>query len=261
MRPTRFLSLATVAALLLAGCTASPQTEEAASSPSPEPTVTSAEPTPHVYNRHLTWEEAMGDGPTLDPAEDERRHYRPANAEGPAQKVPRPQIPEGMHEDTEEGLIKFIFYWISLADYGMETGDFNELYSLSGTMMVEEYSHFALTAKHYREGGWVEGGHYSVYLMDYFEDFYGDGTRVYGTLIEQQNELWHGKGDAELIDNTAGTFTPTFFKAKFIDGKWVMEDVQEKHGTTYFLEGQRLGITGTAVGAHALHRARDSFAN
>lgn len=259
MRPTRFLPLATITALLLAGCGAQPQADEATPAASPEPSVTSAEPTPHVYRRHLTWEELEAGEPSIEAAEDERRQYRPPSDESPAQNVPRPQMPQGMNEDTEEGLIKFIYYWISLAEYGTETGDFTELYSLSGDLMVEEYSRFATTARHYREGGWVDGGLYFVYLLDYFEDFYGDGTRVFGTLTSRSNERWYGGDDVEFVDNTAWTYTPTFFLAKFVDGRWVMEDIQEKREEVLFLEGQSLGVSSTGVAAYAVDTARDSF--
>ena len=49
--------------------------------------------------------------------------YKPASAEGPAETVPLPVMPEEAKAESKEGLIAFARHWYELANYGYETGD------------------------------------------------------------------------------------------------------------------------------------------
>ena len=53
--------------------------------------------------------------------------YVPATAEKKAQNVPKPVVPEKMHEATIEGMYEFLCYWVASFNYMFMTGDFEPL--------------------------------------------------------------------------------------------------------------------------------------
>ncbi|WP_354178499.1 DUF6318 family protein [Arthrobacter sp. UYP6] len=59
--------------------------------------------------------------------------YKPATAEGPAENVPLPVMPELAKEKSKEGLEAFAEYWYSLINYGYETGDPEPLREITGS--------------------------------------------------------------------------------------------------------------------------------
>ena len=52
--------------------------------------------------------------------------YRPADKYGPAQNVPKPNVPEdGYNEKSLEGMRKTMDAWILWGNYGTQTGDYS----------------------------------------------------------------------------------------------------------------------------------------
>ena len=84
----------------------------------------SATPTPTV-----------GTAPSVAP-------YNPATAEGPAENVPLPVMPELAKQESKEGLEAFAEYWYMLANYGYETGDLGPIREISGEECLSCNSYF-----------------------------------------------------------------------------------------------------------------------
>ena len=88
--------------------------------------------------------------------------YVPASADGPAQNVPKPQMPEAMKEETEEGAKAAVAYWWDTLYYLQQTGDAEPMLEVSS----EDCNYCQRYAKGlenvYAEGHWHSGSKPSV---------------------------------------------------------------------------------------------------
>src|SRR5918992_1141024 len=60
--------------------------------------------------------------PSATPTPTPTASYKPADANGRAQNVPLPELPEAAKAETKEGLEAFAKYWYALLNFGFETG-------------------------------------------------------------------------------------------------------------------------------------------
>ena len=85
--------------------------------------------------------------------------YRPADKYGPAQNVPKPNVPEdGYNEKSLEGMRKTMDAWILWANYGTETGDFTKARQFMSPSYENELKAYEDIEDLYASGGWVIGG-------------------------------------------------------------------------------------------------------
>lgn len=94
--------------------------------------------------------------------------YRPADKYGPAQNVPKPNVPEdGYNEKSVEGLHKIFDAWVQWGNYGIQTGDYAKAREFISPNFSSELEAYESVEKLYRRGGWV---------IDGIEKFTADGS-------------------------------------------------------------------------------------
>lgn len=88
--------------------------------------------------------------------------YVPASAEGPAQNVPKPVMPEEMKEETHEGAKAAVQYWWDTAYYLRLTGDAEPMGVVSHEScgFCKSYANALVTT--YEDGGWMTGAKVTV---------------------------------------------------------------------------------------------------
>ncbi|MBB5849500.1 hypothetical protein HDA33_002064 [Micrococcus endophyticus] len=83
--------------------------------------------------------------------------YVPASAEGPAQNVPKPEMPAVMKEETQEGAEAAVEYWWAALDYMDQTGDSTVFDTVSATdCQFCAYRSNSMNG-FYETGGWSTG--------------------------------------------------------------------------------------------------------
>lgn len=164
-RPAQAASLAAALALALTACgggdpaptetttTAPVSSTQAADTPTATATAGASPSTPDGGTAPSSGS-GSGSGPASATASGP---YVPASAEGPAQNVPKPVMPEVMKEETQEGAEAAVKYFWETVYYAEQTGDTAPIDSLSS-----EYCEFCeLSASNlssiYRNGGWYTG--------------------------------------------------------------------------------------------------------
>ena len=88
--------------------------------------------------------------------------YKPATAEGPAENVPLPVMPELAKEESKEGLVAFGDYWFSLINYGYETGDPTPVKEISAPECSICQSFYEDLEEGYVNEDWIQGGKLNV---------------------------------------------------------------------------------------------------
>lgn len=182
--------------------TAPPSTQPAAeSSPASSPGTASGATTPAASpSDNTTTSAAAGSASSGD--------YVPASADGPAQNVPKPEMPAAMKEETEEGAEAAVEYFWDALHYAEQTGD-TELLDETYSEYCEFCSVSSRTMKDvYDTGKWISGeeveitsilparsenGYIFTMLMDMSggSSFEPDGTPIDDeTFGPRENQPW-----------------------------------------------------------------------
>lgn len=83
--------------------------------------------------------------------------YVPASEDGPAQNVPKPEMPEEMKEETEDGAKAAVQYWWDTMTYLQRTGHSEPMEAISADTCTFCNSFAGAMSTIYSEGGWHEG--------------------------------------------------------------------------------------------------------
>ncbi|MFW0169050.1 DUF6318 family protein [Rothia sp. P4278] len=162
---------------------------------------------------------------TLGNAPSPENGYQPADERGPAQNVPKPVRPEGMNEETAEGLEKFILYWNDCVNYGIQTGDFSYAEPLVSQDYTADLELYVWAEEVYARGGWVVGGRREVVLNKDALAEQGNGVyRWIGNLnVEDMQAYLNEPGT--IVDGSQTRGRSVYFQATYKDEKWVMDIV------------------------------------
>lgn len=150
--------------------------------------------------------------------------YKPADAQGKAQNVPVPVMPELAKENSKAGLEAFIRYWYAQQNYSAETGDLSAWSSLSAPecqtcKRIEK----GISDSHVK-GRWSVGGNISIPVV---EPIWAQGAIVQQAkvqVIQKQIDYFNSDGTpgrpSEAATNTAfGLF------ARFGSVGWTVTDL------------------------------------
>lgn len=88
--------------------------------------------------------------------------YKPATAEGPAENVPLPVMPEIAKEQSKEGLIAFGQHWFDLVNYGYETGDAAPVREISAPDCERCEIFYMDLEEGYVNDDWIHGGKINI---------------------------------------------------------------------------------------------------
>ncbi len=192
-----------------ASSTAAPSETASASAAASDATSASATPSP-VITRGYSGGSKAPDG-----------EYREADPNGPAQNVPKPNVPEdGYNEKSLEGMRKTMDAWILWGNYGTQTGDYSMAFKFMSPSFESEIKAYSDVEDLYKSGGWVIGG-INHYLADgnpwsedgetYFWKAYREWD--YETYVESDGSWRKWSND----DKTDDTFK---FELKHNGQKW-----------------------------------------
>ena len=151
--------------------------------------------------------------------------YKPASAEGPAENVPLPVMPEEAKVESKEGLIAFARHWYDLANYGYETGDVEPLKAISGPDCTACSGLYSSIGKGYVENDWIAGA--IVEVTSVASDFILLETGEYQVLVMFTQEPIEAYGPGGRHYNTIGEGNPyvQLIEADFSNGRWTANEV------------------------------------
>ncbi|MFJ5956073.1 DUF6318 family protein [Paenarthrobacter sp. NPDC092416] len=111
--------------------------------------------------------------------------YKPADANGKAQNVPVPVMPELAKENTKEGLEAFVRYYYAVKNYANETGDIGTLETLTSPQCLACSNLQKATADSYVDGRWMVGGKMELPVIEMDWKQADDSHAVKYQLIQQ----------------------------------------------------------------------------
>ncbi|MGW9402628.1 DUF6318 family protein [Arthrobacter sp. NPDC055585] len=166
--------------------------------------------------------ESVSPTPTPSPS----ATYKPASAEGPAENVPLPVMPEEAKVESKEGLIAFARYWYELVNYGYETGDVGPVKAVSGPDCTDCNRYFGVVDRGYSDDDWMAGS-----LIDFrsvHSDYVLTPAGLYQVLIQftQEPVEYYGPGGAEYgIDPGSERPVVQILEARYEKDHWIVEQL------------------------------------
>ncbi|MCC3269946.1 DUF6318 family protein [Arthrobacter gengyunqii] len=211
--PLRLGTLGIAAILVLGGCSRSsgePNAEAAENSSS----------SPSSSERTSPTESAA---PSATPT----ATYKPVTAEGPAENVPLPVMPEVAKEESKEGLIAFGEHWFDLVNYGYETGDAAPVREISAPDCEICESFYDDLEKGYVDGDWIQGG--KINVLQTGTKFIQTPEGRYQLLLSIRQDASANRGpngkvyvEAPIDEST----TAQIMEATYISDHWVVNLVE-----------------------------------
>ena len=222
--PSRGLALSAALLLGLTACAGGYPEEEATASPT---TTAPASASDGTASEGSSSEGSESDGPEEGPAEPsgagpgeasdatssdadsteaggsgDGGEYVPASEDGPAQNVPKPQMPEEMKEETEDGAKAAVQYWWDTMTYLQRTGDAEPMKAISAETCTFCNSFAGAMSTIYSEGGWHEGSTATVTSAVVWSNEGGE-TTVTTTVNHEEAKQYHKDGteDPEGADD------------------------------------------------------------
>ncbi|MBO0895991.1 DUF6318 family protein [Arthrobacter sunyaminii] len=212
--PLRLGTLGLAAILVLGGCSESggDPNAEAAEKNSSSPTA-SESPT-----------ESASPSATPTPT---AAAYKPATAEGPAENVPLPVMPDVAKEESKEGLIAFGEHWFDLVNYGYETGDAAPVREISAPDCEICASFYKDLEEGYVNDDWIQGGELTIRSSGTAFVKTPDGRyQLLLSVIQDagSNRGPNGKVYGELPGDEAST--AQIMEATYVSDHWVVNLVE-----------------------------------
>ena len=151
--------------------------------------------------------------------------YVRASAEGPAQNVPLPIMPEEAKEFSKEGLEAFARHWYALANYGYETGDTAPLRAVSGPACVACNSYYPAVQTGYAGNDWMAGAR--INIQSVASNFVETPEGRFQVLVQyMQDDLEYHSPEGHL-STYPGDDRPAvqMIEGRHTNGNWTAEDV------------------------------------
>ncbi|MFW0771431.1 DUF6318 family protein [Arthrobacter koreensis] len=150
--------------------------------------------------------------------------YKPASAEGPAENVPLPEMPEEAKVESKEGLVAFARYWYEAAAYGYETGEVGPLKEISGPDCTACNGAYSTLATWFEDGGWTVGGQIEVTSAASEYALTESGNRQALVMFKQVPiDVYGPEGLIRTVGQ--GDAYVQLIDASFRDGSWIAMDV------------------------------------
>ena len=147
--------------------------------------------------------------------------YKPATAEGPAENVPLPVMPDVAKEESAEGLKAFATHWYDLMNYGFETGDVEPLKQISGPDCVVCGTAYRILGNGYANDDWILGG--TLVTMSTKTNYAVTSKGVYQVLIQIRQDPYEYRGPAgKLYEVNKGLEATTvqMIEATYTENGW-----------------------------------------
>ncbi|WP_153143641.1 DUF6318 family protein [Nesterenkonia halophila] len=176
---------------------------------------------------------------TAETSESNDGEYVPASADGPAKNAPKPEVPEGMTNQTEEGVKAAVDYFWQAIWYLSVTGDpsnLNKVVTDSCAYCQEEVNYFTTI---YREGSWYVTTPSTV--TDSSASLNGSfSANAWVSLDAPATTMYYS--DGSKAGSSSGTNGAGWeIQLKFADGHWVVAEATIIGGSGARSEGGASG--------------------
>ena len=152
--------------------------------------------------------------------------YKPATADGPAQNVPVPVLPEKAKEFSKEGLLAFAEYWYSTLGYVFETGDAGPMMAISDQgcktcLFIKEP-----VENWYKDGGWAVGGQMSILQSTSPFSETTDGAYQAMLLVRQTKVGYYSAAGTLTKDHPQAIARTNLVEAVYANGSWIAKTAE-----------------------------------
>ena len=149
--------------------------------------------------------------------------YKPADANGKAQNVPVPVMPELAKENSKAGLEAFIGYWYEQLSYVDETGDMSAWLPLNSPncRLCAQLQKSGEDA--YINGRWIAGGRITVPVI-HVQWSAENVPAATVQVIQERIDYYNADGSVGRMRSEASNDAFAFF-AKHIEGAWTVVDL------------------------------------
>ncbi|MDM7990618.1 DUF6318 family protein [Arthrobacter sp. zg-Y877] len=160
--------------------------------------------------------------PTPTPSPTPSAMYKPASAEGPAENVPLPVMPEEAKVQSKEGLEAFAKYWYDLVNYGYETGDVGPVQAISSPDCAACLNYYEAVEQGFIGDDWMAQGHIEV--KDAYSEFVltPQGRFQVLVMLQQGDMEFYGPSGLQGIDDGDTAPAVQLFEASYADGQWTL---------------------------------------
>ncbi|WP_104092571.1 DUF6318 family protein, partial [Arthrobacter sp. GMC3] len=157
--------------------------------------------------------------------------YTPATADGPAQNVPTPILPEKAKEFSKEGLEAFARHWYTTLGYAFETGDPAPMMAITNPdCKTCNAMKDGVTSGH-ADGKWIVGGQMTVVSMDStFKQMPDETFQVVG-MVRQQHVIYYNADKSVRKDLGVKVAIADIVVGKYANGHWTAITVEHLQGS------------------------------
>ncbi|UXM92124.1 DUF6318 family protein [Paenarthrobacter sp. JL.01a] len=205
MSRVTFAALLVAAAVLLAGCQGGPGPSPSGQGTTPAPTFSVSVP-------------AASATPTAVAGV-----YKPADANGKAQNVPVPVMPELAKENSKAGLEAFIGYWYATYSYATETGDLGPWIRTTDTSNTVAAAYKKALERNYSDGRWMVGGKITTPAIDIAWTA-GAATQEARVQVLQSGIQYFNADGTQGREPTPPSNIAEAVFLKFTAGSWLVTD-------------------------------------
>jgi hypothetical protein len=156
--------------------------------------------------------------------------YKPADANGKAQNVPVPVLPEAAKAETKEGLEAFARYWYELMNYAYETGNLAPVSAVSGSNCASCSKVRDTIIAWNSDGQWIEGGALIVQSAD--TKYVRDPSGNYQVVVQYRRQaIAYHLADGSVEESSPKTsLLADIVIAKYTSGRWTAINVDKIGG-------------------------------
>lgn len=151
--------------------------------------------------------------------------YVPASAEGPAQNVPLPVMPEEAKEFSKEGLEAFAEYFYEAANYAYESGDVEPIRRVSGPDCLVCNHVLSQVQEGFQAEDWLAKAQISVFGVS--SEYVQTDEGLYQVLAQIQQDDIEYYSPVGSLGTDEGDSRPAvhLIEASHENGAWTAENV------------------------------------
>lgn len=168
--------------------------------------------------------------PSATPTPTPTASYKPADANGKAQNVPMPELPEAAKAETKEGLEAFAKYWYALMNYAYETGDLAPINAVSGPNCASCNRVRDTIINWNSDGQWIAGGSLTVQSADTTFTPDASGSRQVVIQYQRQAISYHRADGSVEQTSPKSNLLADILIAEFASGHWKASNVDRIGG-------------------------------
>lgn len=156
--------------------------------------------------------------------------YVPASADEPAQNVPKPVMPAGNSEDTEEGAEATVEYWWEAQWYLENVGDgdlVREISAESCSICREQVEHYEHA---YSNNVWYHMEQHSIHSISIIPK--GDAKVAAAVTMDLSEQISYADDGSAPVVTDAEEDQLVRFDLQYLEGRWIVISIERPGGTT-----------------------------